>query len=175
LISTKGFTNHEQTDITGLIYMGGRFYLPQYHRFVSPDPAMAQQPENPQSWNLYSYCQNDPVTLIDPTGLEGVPWYLGGSSPMVDRGLNGLYSLATTYNLGFQMVGQPADALTAGINALGNANLPMLSNMGKSAEAGAGSCSCCSTMPWKYRWGSWPGRLGETCLVGSGVSFRGEE
>jgi RHS repeat-associated protein len=72
LISTKGFTNHEQTDFSGLIYMQGRFYLPQYHRFVSPDPGLDQHPEDPQSWNRYAYVQNDPISKFDPDGQEQV-------------------------------------------------------------------------------------------------------
>lgn len=66
----KGFTNHEQTDPSGLIYMQARFYLPQYHRFGSPDPALDQHFEFTQSWNIYSYVQNMPTIATDPNGQE---------------------------------------------------------------------------------------------------------
>ena len=65
----KGFTNHEQTDPSGLIYMQARFYAPWYGRFLSPDPARDQHFEETQSWNIYSYVQNNPTMLIDPTGM----------------------------------------------------------------------------------------------------------
>ena len=67
----KGFTNHEQTDPSGLIYMQARFYLPMYGRFASPDPARDQHFEETQSWNIYSYVQNSPVMMLDPNGMEG--------------------------------------------------------------------------------------------------------
>ena len=43
-------------------------------RFTSPDPAglLAAKPENPQSWNLYSYVMNNPLINIDPNGLDCV-------------------------------------------------------------------------------------------------------
>jgi len=67
----KGFTNHEQTDPSGLIYMQARFYAPWYGRFLSPDPARDQHFEETQSWNIYSYVQNNPTMKIDPTGMIG--------------------------------------------------------------------------------------------------------
>lgn len=70
----KGFTNHEQTDPSGLIYMQARFYAPMYGRFLSPDPARDQHFEETQSWNIYSYVQNNPVMSIDPTGMVGGPY-----------------------------------------------------------------------------------------------------
>lgn len=69
----KGFTGHEQTDPSGLIYMQARFYAPIYGRFLSPDPARDQHFDQTQSWNIYSYVQNDPIMRIDPTGLEEKP------------------------------------------------------------------------------------------------------
>lgn len=64
----KGFTNHEQTDPSGLIYMQARFYAPWYGRFLSPDPARDQHFEETQSWNIYSYVQNNPTMHFDPNG-----------------------------------------------------------------------------------------------------------
>lgn len=66
---TKGYTNHEQTDASGVIYMQARFYLPMYGRFASPDPARDQHFEQTQSWNIYSYVQNNPIMNTDPTGM----------------------------------------------------------------------------------------------------------
>jgi len=64
----KGFTNHEQTDASGMIYMQARFYAPMYHKFLSPDPGLDQHFEATQSWNIYSYVANNPVLMIDPDG-----------------------------------------------------------------------------------------------------------
>jgi RHS repeat-associated protein len=66
--TAKGFTNHEQTDASGLIYMQARFYAPVYHRFMSPDPAKDQKFQKPQSLNIYSYVQNSPIDHFDPSG-----------------------------------------------------------------------------------------------------------
>ena len=69
---SKGFTNHEQTDASGLIYMQARFYLPMWGRFASPDPARDQHFEQTQSWNIYSYVRNNPVMMTDPTGMVAI-------------------------------------------------------------------------------------------------------
>jgi RHS repeat-associated protein len=66
----KGFTGHEQTDQSKMIYMQARFHLPVWGRFTSPDPARDQHFEETQSWNIYSYVQNNPVIMTDPTGME---------------------------------------------------------------------------------------------------------
>ncbi len=44
-----------------------------YGRFLSPDPARDQHFEETQSWNIYSYVRNNPVTHTDPTGMEDLP------------------------------------------------------------------------------------------------------
>lgn len=49
--------------------MQARFYLPMYGRFASPDPARDQHFEETQSWNIYSYVQNNPMMMTDPTGM----------------------------------------------------------------------------------------------------------
>ena len=69
--TAKGYTNHEQTDTSGLIYMQARFYLPWFGRFTSPDPARDQHFEDTQSWNIYSYVRNSPIMITDPTGMVG--------------------------------------------------------------------------------------------------------
>lgn len=58
---------------TGLDYFGARYYSAAQGRFASPDePLLDQNPEYPQSWNLYSYVRNNPLKYFDPTGEDCV-------------------------------------------------------------------------------------------------------
>ena len=58
---------------TGLVYYGERFYEPQTGRWLSRDPLGEDA-----GLNLYQFVSNNPVGLIDPTGLyeEDVHYYL---------------------------------------------------------------------------------------------------
>jgi RHS repeat-associated protein len=52
-------------------YAMNRYYAPQWGRFTTPDPYQASaQFANPQSWNRYSYVENDPVNYTDSSGLK---------------------------------------------------------------------------------------------------------
>lgn len=62
-----GYTSHVQLDTFGLIHMKGRIYDPKIGRFISPDP-LAQKVSDPQTLNRYSYCGNNPLNYIDPSG-----------------------------------------------------------------------------------------------------------
>lgn len=67
------FTGHERDYETGLDYAKARYYSPAQGRFTSPDPLLTSgRPGNPQTWNRYSYCGNNPLICSDPTGLD---WY----------------------------------------------------------------------------------------------------
>ena len=66
-----GFTEHEHLDNLALIHMNGRVQDPVIGRFLSADPISGLLCE-PQSWNRYSYVSNRPLTLIDPSGFDGV-------------------------------------------------------------------------------------------------------
>ena len=63
----RGYTGHEHLDWLGLINMNGRMYDPQLGRFLSPDPFI-QSPTDPQNYNRYSYCLNNPLKYTDPSG-----------------------------------------------------------------------------------------------------------
>ncbi|MGE5648368.1 MAG: RHS repeat-associated core domain-containing protein [Acidobacteriota bacterium] len=88
-------------ETNGLDYAMNRWYSSQVARFTSPDPYQASGgAADPQSWNRYSYVQNDPVNFVDPEGLrrrdgDGV-WLNGGiliggfgSGLSVEGGLGG--------------------------------------------------------------------------------------
>jgi RHS repeat-associated protein len=67
---TLRFTGKERDAETGLDYFGARYFSGAMGRFTSPDPGSAGAvPSNPQSWNAYSYALNNPLRLIDPTGM----------------------------------------------------------------------------------------------------------
>ncbi len=97
---TRGYTGHEHWNQFGLIDMNGRFYDPVVGRFLSPDPYV-QSPTNPQNYNRYSYCLNNPLKYTDPNGESAVltaaiigaviGTYIGGT--MANNTYNPIYHL----------------------------------------------------------------------------------
>ena len=69
LAGDRGFTGHEHYDLFELVDMNGRIYDPVLGRFTSPDPFI-QDPLNLQCLNRYSYCNNNPVSFMDPSGYS---------------------------------------------------------------------------------------------------------
>ncbi|AGU98981.1 RHS repeat-associated core domain-containing protein [Vibrio campbellii] len=63
----RGYTGHEQVDEIGLIHMNARMYDATLGRFISAD-SFIQAPSNSQSFNRYSYVQNNPMKYTDPSG-----------------------------------------------------------------------------------------------------------
>jgi len=51
-------------------YFGARHYDHLRYRFISVDPVINKDEAltNPQLWNLYNYCGNNPVSRMDPDG-----------------------------------------------------------------------------------------------------------
>jgi RHS repeat-associated protein len=73
-VSNQAAFGTYQRDANGsggtLDYAMNRYYAAQWGRFTTPDPYQASaQLANPQSWNRYSYVENDPVNKYDPGGL----------------------------------------------------------------------------------------------------------
>jgi RHS repeat-associated protein len=75
----KKFTG-QILDTIGLYYYGARYYDPVIGRFISPD-SIVPNPANPQSLNRYSYCLNNPLKYVDPSGHDDLEWE---SSPPPD-------------------------------------------------------------------------------------------
>jgi len=87
-----------QTD--DLDYMHARYYSPVVGRFLSIDPGRDWNAREPQSWNLFSYVRNNPVTFTDPTGMlfkvagEGVQDDLCGFAGLSSEQCGGLVKVA---------------------------------------------------------------------------------
>jgi RHS repeat-associated protein len=67
--SRRGFTLHEHLDNTALIHMNGRVQDPGIGRFLAADP-FVPEPFDGQSFNRYSYVDNNPLSFIDPSGFD---------------------------------------------------------------------------------------------------------
>jgi RHS repeat-associated protein len=119
------FTGKEFDEKIGLYYYGARYYNPLIGRFLTPDTIVQSPGGNPQTLNRYTYCNNNPVNLVDPTGHKWSWkkfWNKWGDfiSPLCRAIVTGDWA-----NLGFQclnilaiaggvMTGNPL-AVTAGI------------------------------------------------------------
>jgi RHS repeat-associated protein len=57
----------QRLDDTGLYYYGARYYDPTIGRFISAD-MIIPNPTSPQAFNRYSYCLNNPLKYVDPSG-----------------------------------------------------------------------------------------------------------
>ena len=68
-VAPRGFTGAVQLRRSQLVHLGGRVYDPRLGRFLSPDPAASASTDS-QSRNGYAYARNNPLGLVDPTGLS---------------------------------------------------------------------------------------------------------
>lgn len=67
IMPARGFTGHEHLQRFNIINMKGRLYDPVIGRFFSPDN-FVQLPDFTQNYNRYSYCLNNPLAYVDPSG-----------------------------------------------------------------------------------------------------------
>jgi RHS repeat-associated protein len=67
----RGYTGHEDLPEFDLVNMNGRLYEPLTGRMKSVDDHLGND-GNSQAFNRYSYCNNNPLSSIDPTGEDGL-------------------------------------------------------------------------------------------------------
>ena len=112
----RGFTGHEHIDEIGLINMNGRMYDPNLGRFLSPDNYI-QSPDNPQNYNRYSYCLNNPLRYTDPSGeFVWAPFLIAAAMGGVQGTMLGLQNGAKGWDMvGYIAGGAALGALSGGI------------------------------------------------------------
>jgi RHS repeat-associated protein len=86
-----GYCGEWQDQLAGLVYLRGRFYSPEWRRFISPDrhPGDFRRPE---TLNKYVYCMNEPMNYRDPTGRYGVHLALARMAMCIPAGIQRLIS-----------------------------------------------------------------------------------
>lgn len=100
----KKFTGHEYDAETGLNYMVSRYQNGTIGRFISVDPASQNSPEkfldDPQRLNSYSYTRNNPINLIDPTGLYDTKNGIvekGDTPDIIVNAINNAFNIKTNW------------------------------------------------------------------------------
>jgi RHS repeat-associated protein len=70
--TNRRFTSYNRSAATGLDYAVNRHYDAKQGRFTQVDPIGmdAASLTSPQTLNLYTYCANDPINHMDPSGLS---------------------------------------------------------------------------------------------------------
>jgi RHS repeat-associated protein len=86
-ITRHEFTGHEGLDNLSSVNMNGRIYQPSGSMFLSPDPYIPD-PVNTQSYNRYAYVNNNPLSMVDPSGFCGysLSYTPGSEATWIDNG-----------------------------------------------------------------------------------------
>jgi RHS repeat-associated protein len=63
-------TSKERDNETGLDYFGARYFSSTQGRFTGADNPAFSRGTDPQTWNLYSYAANNPLSRVDPNGRD---------------------------------------------------------------------------------------------------------
>jgi RHS repeat-associated protein len=90
------FTGKESEDNIGLFYFNARWMDASVGRFTQVDPVVGDA-FNTQDWNQYAYVGNDPINMIDPTGMwswseiaQDVEIYVKAAASAVSAGVCGI-------------------------------------------------------------------------------------
>ena len=106
---------------TELYFLKTRYYDPEVGRFISPDSIEYLDPETINGLNLYAYCNNNPVSNVDPNGNKWWHWLIGGIGVVLIAVAAGLAILGTggvaAFGLGALIGSVSVGALGAGIGA----------------------------------------------------------
>ncbi|MCL2866668.1 MAG: RHS repeat-associated core domain-containing protein, partial [Clostridia bacterium] len=92
----RGYVYDEET---GLYYLRSRYYNPEWGRFINADTVLGNV-GGLLSHNLFAYCRNNPVSMIDSTGFDPIPWSVDNWSRVIDLSQLDAYNLNKAFRNG---------------------------------------------------------------------------
>jgi len=119
------YTGQIFDDDTGLYYYGARYYDPELGRFIQPD-SIVPSAGDPQTLNRYSYCGNNPLKYVDPSGH-------GGLFSDIGKALASMFTSPQTFAatfLGFVVGGPVGAAIGLGISTAATVATAMAAHYG---------------------------------------------
>jgi RHS repeat-associated protein len=116
------FTGKEEEPDVGIAYYGMRYLNSAIGRWTSPDPAVqyneqmirsvTNRPAGAAKLNPYAYCRANPLTYIDPLGLD---WEVVGNKAELTKGLDFL-SERSGLKLELEGIGSPKNITSSNKN-----------------------------------------------------------
>ncbi|MCX6571784.1 MAG: RHS repeat-associated core domain-containing protein [Candidatus Aminicenantes bacterium] len=90
------FSGKERDEESEFDYFGARYYAHMNYRWISVDPTTSKSGAigDPQRWNLYSYCGNNPLTFLDPNGSDQINVFLAFRKSELRLDFNALQATA---------------------------------------------------------------------------------
>ena len=120
-----------------LYYLMSRYYDPETGRFISPDAIEYLDPSTIGGLNLYSYCNNNPVMYVDPSGQSWESFWSGNGNWFADNWVK--LAIGAAFIVGGAIVAFfTAGMGTAGLLAAGGALLASAKAVGISMAVSAG-------------------------------------
>ena len=130
------FTDQEMDNEHGLYNYNAREYDPVLGRFISPD-SIVQDFADPQTLNRYSYCRNNPLVYVDPSGhwfgiddaIEAIVGAIIGAAEAALTGQNILEGAAKGAFSAWVFANTGMELRSAGIIAVTEAGKEVVTNL----------------------------------------------
>ena len=117
---------------TELYYLKSRYYDPITGRFITIDDISYIDPETINGLNLYSYCNNNPITNVDPNGNKWWHWVIAAAAIA-------LAVVVSVVSCGSAVPVLVGAAIGAGASAVWNIGTQLVSNGGNFATINWGN------------------------------------